>query len=206
MSPGWITRYAANAVSGIRIVLTPIFLIGVERAPESGSAGWPAAVLFGLIAASDFADGYVARRFGVPSTLGRWLDHAADISFVVPALAVYAWLGVAPWWVPAAIAISFAAYVADSLWRSRGADGWPDLIGSRLGHAAGIMNYVLIGVLVGNETVGVRWIPAAAMQALFWLVPAYCGAAIVARFLGAPNLSRSRLNPEKPIKSTDAHR
>jgi len=69
VSPGWITRYAANAVSGIRIVLTPIFLIGVERAPESGSAGWPAAVLFGLIAASDFADGYVARSPQDPSVI-----------------------------------------------------------------------------------------------------------------------------------------
>ena len=59
------------------------------------------------------------------------------------------------------------------------------LIGSRIGHLGGVMNYALIGVLVFDETAGLGWIPADRMNTLFLLVPAYSGAAIAARFLPA---------------------
>ncbi len=199
MSPGWITRHAANAVSGMRVALTPVFLINVGRAADGWSGGWPAAVLFGVIAISDFADGYVARRFGVASSGGRWLDHAADIGFVVPALLLYSKLGIVPWWVPAAVALSFAAYVADS-WRRGPPGGWPDLIGSRVGHAAGVCNYALIGVLVGNATLGFDCIPSPVMRALFWLVPIYCSAAILTRFPALARFGRNQLKADSNLR------
>lgn len=183
----------------MRVALTPVFLISVGYAPEGWSGGWPAAVLFGLIAISDFADGYVARRFGVASRGGRWLDHAADIGFVVPALLLYSKLGIAPWWVPAAVVLSFAAYVADS-WRRRPPRGWPDLIGSRVGHAAGVCNYALIGVLVGNATLGFNCIPPSVMRALFWFVPIYCSAAILTRSPGLARLGRNKLKAESDLR------
>ncbi len=109
------------------------------------------------------------------------LDHVADISFILCALAAYVSRGVAPWWVPAAIAASFAVYVGDSWWQ--GGRVRPTLIGSRIGHTAGVLNYGLIGVLVGNESVGLHWLPAPVMHVLYLLVPLYSSAAIATRLL-----------------------
>jgi phosphatidylglycerophosphate synthase len=175
--PSSLTRHAANAVTALRLALTPVFVLAVLRGKD-GHSGWPAAVVFGAVALSDFVDGRIARRLGADSRGGRVLDHAADIIFILTALALYVGLGLAPWWVPAAIAASFATYVIDSL-RRGGAT--PSLIGSRIGHLGGVANYALIGVLVGNDTVGLHWLPPFLMHTLFALVPIYSGASIVTR-------------------------
>jgi phosphatidylglycerophosphate synthase len=171
----------ANLVTLLRVVLTPVFVIAVWRAAD-GASGWPAAAAFAVIAASDFVDGRVARRLHVASSSGRVFDHGADISFLLIALATYVLLGIAPWWVPASIAASFAVYVVDSIRRD---PTRPQLVGSRLGHFGGIANYVLVGVLVGNVSVGLGWIPDGVMRLLFAAVPLYCGASIVSRWRAA---------------------
>lgn len=175
--PAPLTRHAANAVTAMRVALTPAFLWSVLRV-ESGGSGWLAAAVFAAVALSDFLDGRVARRFGADSAGGRVLDHAADIAFILAALGLYTGLGVVPWWVPASVAAAFAVYVVDSLRRS-GAQ--PSLIGSRIGHVGGVCNYALIGVLVGNDTVGLGWLPPWVMRGLFTLVPMYSVASIITR-------------------------
>ena len=70
-----------------------------------------AAVLFAVVALSDFVDGRIARRLGAQSAAGRVLDHAADIIFILAAFGLYVGLGIVPWWVPASIAAAFAVYV-----------------------------------------------------------------------------------------------
>jgi len=172
-----LARHAANAVTALRIILTPLFLWSVLRASH-GSSGWPAVAIFAVIALTDFSDGRVARRFGSANAGGRVLDHAADIAFILAALGLYVRLGAAPWWVPASIAAAFAFYVLDSLWRS---GSRPTLIGSRIGHLGGVCNYALIGVLVCNDTAGLAWLPPWFMEGLFALVPLYSGASIVSR-------------------------
>lgn len=172
-------RHAANAVTVLRLALTPVFVWAVGSA-RSVAGGWLAAGCFVVIAGSDFLDGHLARRLRSASNAGRMLDHGSDICFVSAALTTYWWLGVVPWWVPASILAAFAAYVVDSL-RQRGPSAQPRLIGSRIGHAGGILNYALIGVLVGNETVGMQLVPPALLQVCFWIVPIYSGAAIVCR-------------------------
>jgi phosphatidylglycerophosphate synthase len=176
-----LARHAANAVSALRVALTPAFLWCVWRAHRGGS-GWAAVGVFAVAALSDFADGQVARRWGAASTVGRALDHGADIAFILSALTLYVWLGVAPWWVPASIAAAFGAYVADSVRRSAPR---PVLIGSRIGHLGGICNYVLVGVLAFNNTLGLEWLSPSVLRVLFALVPFYSAASIASRAFAA---------------------
>lgn len=71
-----------NLISAIRIALVPVFLwllIGLE---EPAAAGW----LFAFIAATDWVDGYLARRLGQVSKVGEFLDPLADRLAVVAAL------------------------------------------------------------------------------------------------------------------------
>lgn len=62
-------------------------------------------VLFSLAAVSDALDGYLAKRFGWTSDLGRVLDPMADKLLLVSVFITAAWLDIAPWWV-AAVAIA----------------------------------------------------------------------------------------------------
>jgi phosphatidylglycerophosphate synthase len=172
-----VARHAANAVTALRIVLTPVFLWSVGHAQDGGT-GWLAAVVFTIVALSDFFDGRVARWLEAANAGGRVLDHVADIVFILAALTVYARLGAVPWWVPASIATAFAVYVIDSLLRS---SRRPALIGSRIGHYGGVCNYALIGVLVGNYSIGLGWVPMWLMDGLLALVPLYSAASIVTR-------------------------
>lgn len=62
-------------------------------------------VLFSIAAVSDALDGYLAKRFGWTSDLGRFLDPLADKLLLVSVFITAAWLDIAPWWV-AAVAVA----------------------------------------------------------------------------------------------------
>lgn len=180
-------RHVANAVTAVRVILLPVMLACI-----AWEARLIAPLVFLAVAASDYVDGRVARYFGVESRAGRVFDHVADIAFILLTLGLYVGLGTVPWWVPASIALSFGVYVGDSLLRPP-EQGAVQLIGSRIGHLGGIMNYTLIGILVFNETAALRWIPPAMLSVLFCLVPLYSGAAILTRFLPVRNDTSEKL-------------
>ncbi len=58
-------------------------------------------VMFTLAAISDGLDGYLAKRFGWTSDLGRFLDPLADKLLLVSVFITASWLGIAPWWLTA---------------------------------------------------------------------------------------------------------
>jgi len=174
----WLRRHAANLLTAVRVIAIPVLVMGAYSAPRSrlGAAG--AVIAFVAAAASDVWDGRVARRYGRASEAGRVFDHFADIAFLLISLATYVSLGLAPWWVPASIAAAFTFYVIDSRRQNTAA---PSLIGSRIGHIGGICNYVLVGVLVFNHSVGLELLPAWFLLLLFSLVPTYSFAGMATR-------------------------
>ncbi|MFQ5668067.1 MAG: CDP-alcohol phosphatidyltransferase family protein, partial [Candidatus Binatia bacterium] len=103
-----LRRHAADLLTAMRVLLTPVFVWLVCQSAGSPSLGVWAGTVFGVIAVSDVVDGRLARRWGSASSAGRTFDHLADITFIVSALSAYAFLRIAPWWVPAAIAASCA--------------------------------------------------------------------------------------------------
>jgi phosphatidylglycerophosphate synthase len=197
-------RHAGDVLTALRIAATPIFVYLVWTAPRSIFAGWIAVVLFAGIAASDFFDGRMARRANAASQAGRLLDHGADIFFVLAALGTYVALNLVPWWVPGAIAASFGTYAYGS-WRARAPAGPAHLIPSRIGHRGGILNYVLIGVLVCNDSAALRLLSPQVLFLLYVLVPLYSGAAIVQRWRGTRTpaadvaAADSSLGPREPV-------
>lgn len=172
--------HAANGITALRVAATPLFVLAVVERTRGGPA-WPAVALYAVAAASDFADGRVARRWSAESRSGRLLDHFADIGFLVAALTTYAAIGAAPALVPLSVATSFAVYVASS-WIGASATRL-HLAGSRVGHLAGIANWVVTGILVFNETLALHWLPPPVLRAVYWLVPAYSAAAILTRLV-----------------------
>lgn len=89
-----------NTLTFIRILLVPVY-IGLFSTPTAGRSLWAAAV-FGLAALTDWLDGYIARRRGQVTKIGRLFDPIADKFLVISGLVllvqfqrVAAWLAIA---------------------------------------------------------------------------------------------------------------
>jgi phosphatidylglycerophosphate synthase len=106
-------------------------------------------------AATDYVDGPLARRRG-PTRHGALLDGLADVSFVLAGTATGVHLGLLPLVAPLAIAAAFTAYALAALRRG---GGKPAVVRTRVGHAAGVCNYVLAALVAA----AVAW-PRAAWQ------------------------------------------
>jgi len=91
---------AANVLTVVRIVLIPVFVIFTVIS-EMTSPGWrvAAAVAFGIASATDFVDGYIARRFELVTSCGKVADPIADKALTGSALVGLSILGDLPWWV-----------------------------------------------------------------------------------------------------------
>ena len=69
------------AGTGVRVVLAPVVMALVLAGSYT-----PAAVLFVIAAATDWFDGRLARRWGVTTPLGAFLDTTADKLLIATAL------------------------------------------------------------------------------------------------------------------------
>jgi CDP-diacylglycerol--glycerol-3-phosphate 3-phosphatidyltransferase len=77
-------RNLPNLITAFRILLVPVLVV-VLQSPGRGAAVL-AAFIFFLACWSDFFDGYLARRHGITTTLGKLLDPLADKLIVITAL------------------------------------------------------------------------------------------------------------------------
>jgi CDP-diacylglycerol---glycerol-3-phosphate 3-phosphatidyltransferase len=89
------------ALTWLRIILIPLF-VGVYYLPESllsmPAKNWSAMTIFALAAITDWADGWVARRWRQTSAFGAFLDPVADKLMIAAALIVLVWLERADAW------------------------------------------------------------------------------------------------------------
>lgn len=82
-----------NVLSLLRLLLIPVFLLQIA----AGQLGL-AVLTLAVSSLTDFADGFIARRFGQITRLGQLLDPAADRLYILTTLLGITWAGVVPWW------------------------------------------------------------------------------------------------------------
>lgn len=90
-------RHLPNAICVLRIVLTVPTVLAISRGEEV-----LALVLFTIAAISDGLDGYLAKRNGWASDVGRILDPIADKVLLVATFLACTWQGLIPVWLAAA--------------------------------------------------------------------------------------------------------
>lgn len=130
-----------NLVSAARLLFLPVFLwLLFARDSRAG-----AAVLLGALGATDWVDGYLARRLGQVSELGKVLDPTADRIM----------LGVA------VIALGVDGSVP-------GAVFWPVVV-----REAGISIAVLVLAAIGASRIEVLWVGKAGTFALMVAFPLF---------------------------------
>jgi phosphatidylglycerophosphate synthase len=151
----------ANAVTCLRLALAPALVAAVLASEPR----WAAACL-ALAVASDFADGWLARRRSEASPLGGALDHGVDACFVAAASAALAWRGVLPWLLPPLIAAAFLQYALDSRAPAGG------LRPSPLGRWNGIAYYVGVAVPIARDATSLGWPRPGEVEAFGWLLVA----------------------------------
>jgi cardiolipin synthase len=156
----WGTR--ANALSLARAASAPGLAFAIAGGHELAAAS-----LFAFAALSDLADGRIARRFGEVSPLGGLLDHASDALCVTAGLGALAATSEVPIPLPWLVAAAFLQYVLDS--RAAGNDG---LRASPLGRWNGIAYFVLVGVPVVRDALGLGWPGTPLVRLLGWALVA----------------------------------
>ncbi|MEV0327295.1 CDP-diacylglycerol--glycerol-3-phosphate 3-phosphatidyltransferase [Micromonospora echinospora] len=95
---------AANALTALRLLLVPVFMALVVVS-EMTHADWrvAACLVFALASATDFVDGWIARRFALVTSVGKVADPIADKALTGAALLLLSWYAVLPWWVTVVI-------------------------------------------------------------------------------------------------------
>lgn len=106
-------RHLPNLICLARIALTwPLALAVI------GGNYDLALFLLTVAAVSDGLDGFLAKRFGWTSELGKILDPLADKLLLITLFLVDAWIGLVPWWLTLTAVTRDVAIVAGALaWR-----------------------------------------------------------------------------------------
>ena len=76
-----------NKLTILRLIMIPVF-VAVFFIPQIPYGNLISAIIFALAAATDFLDGYIARKYNLVTNLGKFLDPIADKVLVSTALIV----------------------------------------------------------------------------------------------------------------------
>ncbi len=144
MSTNNRVRHLPNLITAVRFVLTAILavLLMFEQTVAMGLACW---LLFVLAAATDWVDGYVARRYEAVTVLGKLMDPLADKVLVSAALIMLIPLDRLPAWV--ALVILSREMLVTGLRGVASASGVV-VAASGLGKIKSIMQYIGLGTLI----------------------------------------------------------
>lgn len=141
--PTWITL--------LRFMFVPLLLWFLAQ------ANWAAALLtFILAGASDWLDGYLARRLQLQSDIGALLDPLADKAMLLAASAMLLWLGLIPLWLAGAIILRDVLIVSGGVmyhWHV----GPVEIAPTRLGKLNTLFEFTLLTAVLLRQALAADW-------------------------------------------------
>lgn len=104
-APTKVPAWLPNALTVLRLVLVPVFVVLLFLGPDQLSWRLAATVAFGLAILTDFFDGNLARKHNLVSDFGKIWDPIADKALTGAAFISLSVLGELPWWVTVLILV-----------------------------------------------------------------------------------------------------
>jgi phosphatidylglycerophosphate synthase len=114
-------------ISSLRIAVLPLFLYSYNEGNIAACS-----ILLAFSAATDFFDGYIARRLQATSRFGAYYDSTTDFILMFGIFAVFTTKEYYPLWLPLLIAASFFLFLATSHFTKKLYDPVGKYIGSAL--------------------------------------------------------------------------
>jgi CDP-diacylglycerol--glycerol-3-phosphate 3-phosphatidyltransferase len=116
-----------TAISSIRLAVLPLFFYLYSLGNTVACLG-----LLAFCAATDYFDGYYARRLSAASKLGAYFDATTDFALTAGIFAFFTLQGFYPLWLVLLIAISFIQFIITSVYAKKLYDPVGRYLGSAL--------------------------------------------------------------------------
>ena len=101
-----------NTLSAIRILLIPVVVLMLLNEPIR----FVGLLLLGVIVSTDWVDGYIARRTGTVTELGKLLDPLADRLAIIAALITFIAIDAIPLWAALLILVRDVVILLAAAW------------------------------------------------------------------------------------------
>ena len=88
-----------NKLTVLRMVLVPFFVASLLLSQNNDSLKWVALALFVIASLTDFADGYIARKYNLITNFGKFMDPLADKILTISGMICLIELGRIPSWI-----------------------------------------------------------------------------------------------------------
>lgn len=154
----------------LRILVAPVVAALMALDGAGGSLG--AALIFAIAGATDWLDGYLARKWNQTTALGAMLDPIADKLIVGVTLGMLLWLGALGGWhvLPAIVILAREIFVSGLREAMAGmnAPRIPSSFAAKIKTAAQMAALTLLTL---GAALGLDWIPTAG-QWLLWIASA----------------------------------
>lgn len=120
-------RTIPSFISSLRVAALPLFFYLNNQGSITACL-----ILLAFCAASDFLDGYLARKLNTTSRFGAYYDATTDFILMAGIFAILYAQGYYPLWLPLLIAVSFAQFLATSFFVKKTYDPVGRYLGSSL--------------------------------------------------------------------------
>lgn len=158
-----------NLISFARLLMVPVVLVLILTSREVA-----AVIVLAACGASDYVDGWIARKLNQMSKLGRFLDPMADRLFIAVTLVGMAIRHLIPWWLVIAIAArELLVGVTLPILAKRGYPGYPVHLAGKAGTMALMYAFPLLLLaslpgVAGDIAYVVGWASALWGVYLYW--------------------------------------
>ncbi|HAB94081.1 MAG TPA: CDP-diacylglycerol--glycerol-3-phosphate 3-phosphatidyltransferase [Lachnospiraceae bacterium] len=88
-----------NKLTVLRMILVPFFVATLLMSGTNEAMKWPALILFIVASLTDFADGYIARKYNLITNFGKFMDPLADKILTISGMICLIELGRIPSWI-----------------------------------------------------------------------------------------------------------
>lgn len=132
-----------NSITLIRIGMTPVLVVMLLSPGRAMSLA--SAIIFVLVCATDWLDGYIARKKGIITSLGKFLDPLADKLLITAAFIMLIPLGRVPAWV---VALMIGREIAVTGLRAIAVDSGVVIAASNLGKLKTVAQIVCLVPLI----------------------------------------------------------